>query len=75
MKKISGNHFKRVIVTRLNLENLFPKEAFVNINFSLNFLFIHETIFSNVIDFLLHHTTHAKSAKKTWDNFYETFEK
>jgi hypothetical protein len=46
----------------------------MNINFSFKKIKIHETIFSNVIDFLLHHTTHAKSAKGTWDNFYATFE-
>jgi Na+/H+ antiporter NhaB len=57
------------------LKNFFPKEAFMNIIFSFLKIYIHERIFSNVIDFLLHHMTHAKSAKETWNNFYATFEK
>jgi hypothetical protein len=34
-----------------------------------------ETIFLNVIDYLLHHVTRAKTTKDTWDNLCATFEK
>jgi hypothetical protein len=36
---------------------------------------VREMIFLNVIDFLLHHVTCAKTTKNAWDNFCETFER
>jgi hypothetical protein len=33
------------------------------------------TIFLNVVDFLLHHVTHATTAKDAWDNLCATFER
>jgi hypothetical protein len=35
----------------------------------------HGTIFLNVVDFLLHHVTCAKTTKNAWDKFYATFER
>ncbi len=43
--------------------------------FMKKYKLVHRTIFLNIVDFLLHHPTHAKSAKNIWDNLYATFEK
>ncbi len=36
---------------------------------------VHQTIFLNVVDFLLYHVAHAETIKNAWDNLYVTFGK
>jgi hypothetical protein len=36
---------------------------------------VHQTIFLNVGDLLLHHVAHAETIKNAWDNLYVTFER
>jgi len=66
---------KELLSLEIEFGKLVPKGSIHENQIFILKKIIHETIFSNVIDFFLHRMTHAKSAKETWDNFYATFEK
>ncbi len=66
---------RKLLPSKIEFEKITLKEVFINIACSCkkNKL-VHGTMFSNVVDSLLHHVTCVKNAKQAWDNLCATFE-
>lgn len=55
--------------------NIVPQgETFENCLFMKKENLVHETIFLNVVDYVLYHVTHVETTKDAWDNLCATFE-